>query len=153
MILPVPPLKKKIKEVRKMKFEFLDYLPAPQREQARKELELLQKAGIPEEEIFQTIWRKYKPSPQQTNVAALSKMYVTKMYVTLEGYILYTTAYDWGIIARFADSTGGINLIIHKDSRVELPEDLPAKVRVIGRAKPNKKGKIVVFPTSIQLIP
>lgn len=131
-----------------MKFGFLDYLPAPQQEQARKELELLQKIGIPEEEIVQAIWKKYKPTPQQTNVAALK----SKMYVALEGYILYMTSYDWGIIARFADSSGGINLIIHKDSRVELPKDLPAKVKIIGRAKPSKKGEIVVFPTNIQLI-
>jgi len=131
-----------------MKFEFLDYLPAPQQEQARKELELLLSAGIPEEEITQTIWRKYKPTPQKTSVSQLK----SKMYVSLEGYILYTTTYEWGHVARFADSSGGINLIIHKDSRVELPKDLPAKVKVTGKAKPNKKGEIVVFPTSVQLI-
>jgi len=131
-----------------MKFEFLDYLPAPQQEQARKEMEFLQKAGIPEEEIVKTIWRKYKPVPQKTSIAQLK----SKMYVSLEGYILYIATYEWGHVARFADATGGINLVVHKDSKIDLPKDLPAKVKIIGRAKPSKKGEIVVFPTSVQLI-
>lgn len=127
------------------KFEFLEYLPAPVAEQARKELELLQQAGIPTEEIAKALWKKYKPTPVRTTTTALK----SKTIVELQGFILYTTHYSWGIVARFADATGGVNIVVHRDSEVKVPENLPAKVKVIGKAKHNRRGEIVVFPTSI----